>query len=214
MIYILAGNDNKNKSKYIKTLTNKSEIIFIAQANISKELLDNYARSISLFGEQHIIVLENILNNPEIILSKEDLTALKDSATVFIFLEDKLLIASEKKYQKYATIKHFDEKSIKTLPTTNTFAITDAYEGKDKIKTWILYRQAIEAGAEPEAISGMLFWKIKMMILSNSKNFSIDSLKKQSSDIVSLYHKSHRGECDFIVGLEQFILKSLSSTTK
>ena len=74
-----------------------------------------------------------------------------------------------------------------------------------------MYREGVESGIEPEAIAGILFWKIKTMILNGSRMFSIDELKNQSSKIVSIYHLAHRGEVDFIVSLEQFILTSLSS---
>jgi len=115
----------------------------------------------------------------------------------------------ERKYKKYAIIKKFINKEVKRI-SNNIFRITDAFAEQNKIKTWILYSQAIEAGIPPESISGMLFWKIKTMILNGNKIFPLDILKKQSSRIVSLHHRAHRGETDFIIGLEQFILNSLS----
>ena len=93
----------------------------------------------------------------------------------------------------------------------NIFGITDAFAKHDKVMTWVLYRRGIEGGVEPEAIAGILFWKIKTMILSGNYLFDKDELKRQSSRIVSIYHKAHRGESDFSIGLEQFILSSLSS---
>ena len=116
----------------------------------------------------------------------------------------------EKKYKKYATVEKFENKELKKIPPINTFSIADAFAKGNKIEAWTLYRRAIELGVEPEAISGMLFWKIKTMILNGNKVFSIKELQNQSKNIVSLYHNSHKGNCDFVVGLEQFILSSLS----
>ena len=48
------------------------------------------------------------------------------------------------------------------------------------------------------------------MILNGTKFFSKEELKKASSELVSIYHKAHRGEYDFTISLEQFILSSLS----
>jgi predicted RNA methylase len=45
----------------------------------------------------------------------------------------------------------------------------------------------------------------------HGKVFSKEELKNNSSLIVYLYHKAHRGEFDFYIGIEQFILNSLSS---
>lgn len=207
MIYILAGNDTKKKNIYIKTITKNRDVISVPAHEATKELLDIHALGVSMFGESPAIMLENIISSNTIILSDQDLKKLQDSQTIFIFNEDKLLVASEKKYKKYAEIMRFEEKIVAKKPVFNTFAIADAFGVRDKVKAWILYREAIEAGIEPEPISGILFWKIKSMILSGKPS---NNLKKQSSALVSLYHRAHRGECDFVIGLEQFILSSLS----
>ena len=210
MIYILFGNDTKNKSSYIKELTLKSESFFISSSNLDKNLILSYSNNIDLFGESKSVILDNILNSENIGFSLEEMNFLKESKTIFIFKEDKLLALDQKKYKKYGEIIGFELK--KSLPEQkfNVFSITDAFARRDKITTWILYQNAIYSGIEPEAISGILFWKIKTMILNGTTTFSKDQLKKQSSSIVSLYHRAHRGECDFHIGLEQFILSSLS----
>jgi len=210
MIYILFGNDTKKINSSLKKLTENKEVIYLSQSVISKELINEYALNISLFGESPVVVVENLLSKNEFSFSTKELSSLKDSPTIFILLEDKLLSADEKKYSKYAKTEKFEIKEIKKIPKINTFAIADAYGRGDKIEAWFLYRQAIEAGIEPEAISGILFWKIKTMILNGNRIFSLDNLQKQSKDIVSLYHNSHKGNSDFVIGLEQFILSSLT----
>ncbi len=210
MIYILVGSDLKKKTLYVKKLSGDQDRVFLSYDNITKELLQNYANSNSLFGEVPVILIENLIGEGDLVFSPEELEEFKNSQTTFILLEDKLLMVDEKKYKKYAEIEKFDIKEIKKVPVNSIFEITDSFARKDKVKTWTLYCEAVEAGVGPESISGMLFWKIKTMILNNSKAFPLDVLKKQSSELVSLHHKAHRGEVDFIVGLEQFILDSLS----
>jgi len=210
MIYILCGNDTKKINLEIKKLTENREVIFLSQGVISKDMINEYASNISLFGESPVVVIENFINKNDFVLNTKDIPLLKDSPTTFIFLEDKLLVADEKKYNKYATIERFEIKEIKKAPKLNTFDIADAYARGDKVGAWMLYRQAIDMGVEPEAISGIIFWKIKTMILNGNKMFSLSDLQKQSKGIVSLYHNAHRGNCDFVVGLEQFILSSLT----
>jgi DNA polymerase III delta subunit len=211
MIYLLVGADIKKRNSFLKTLVGKRESIRLTPSQTPNELLYEYAQSTSLFGESPFIVLDNILSQSDINLSDTDLKQLKDSPTFFIFLEDKLLAAQEKKYKKHATIERFDtDKDSKQAPKINTFDIANAFARRDKVGTWILYRNAVEQGIEPEPLSGMLFWKIKSLMLTGARLFTADELKKQSSDLVALYHRSHRGECDFVVGLEQFILSSLA----
>ncbi len=210
MIYLLVGNDLKKKNAYIKKITQDNEVVFLTESKVSKEILNNYAMSNSLFGSNPFIIVENLIGKDEVFFSSKELSVLKNSKTTFIFLEDKILLATEKKYREYVVIEKFTTVNKKEMATNSVFNIADAFARKDKIKTWVLYSQAIENKIGPEAISGMLFWKIKTMILNNNQLFSLDILKKQSSEIVSLYHRAHRGEIDFVVGLEQFILKALS----
>ena len=98
----------------------------------------------------------------------------------------------------------------KKLPKINIFGIADAYARRDKINTWSLYQNAVQEGISPEEISGILFWKIKMMILDGTKFFKKEELYNISSSLVSIYHEAHRGETDFTIALEQFILSTLS----
>ncbi|HEY5588638.1 MAG TPA: hypothetical protein VIK86_06750 [Candidatus Paceibacterota bacterium] len=210
MIYILLGNDIKKKNAYLKKLYKDDQLISVLDGTITKEILFDQAHSLSLFGGSPVVIVENVIKEGDIILSPSDLLILKDSATVFVFLEEKLLALDSKKYKKYSTIEEFNEQIVKQAPKMKVFDIAEAFSRKDKIGSWILYREAVLAGVSPEEISGIIFWKIKTMLLSGTKFFTPEELKIKSSGLVSIYHKSHRGECDFVIGLEQFILSSLS----
>jgi len=210
MIYIISGNDNKKKNTYLKKICGNEIPVFLNKLNISKETFFNYAKSVSLFGELPIVVAEHALKEGSVDFSSKELIILKESKTIFIFLEEKLLIGEIKKYEKYAIIENFSVQTSKQIPKINVFNITDNFARKDKIGTWIVYREAVSMGIQPEEISGVIFWKIKTMLLSGNKLFSKDELKQRSSELVSLYHKAHHGELDFVIGLEQFILSSLS----
>lgn len=212
MIYILSGNDNKKKNIYLKKLCKNDSPTPVTELNLTKEMLFDYAFSKSLFNNNQIFVFENILKGGNIVLSSKDLSLLKDSHTIFVFFEEKLPVSEIKKYEKYTVIENFNTQIIKQTPKINIFNIADNFSRKDKINTWISYREAISLGVSPEEISGIIFWKIKTMLLSGATLFSIDELKRKSSELVAIYHKAHRGECDFTISLEQFILSSLSKS--
>jgi len=211
MIYIFIGDDSKNINASIKELTAGRESSFANNKENDKNIILNYASTVSLFGEYPVIIFSNYIKESGVNFFKEDLELMKESRVLFIFKEDKMLVSEQNKYKKYAEVKIFENKKEIVKDKFNVFSITDAFSNKDKIGAWTLYRKAIEGGVEPEAISGILFWKIKTMIINGSKVFSKDELKKQSSLIVSMYHKAHRGEIDFVLALEQFILRTLSS---
>ncbi|KKQ20349.1 MAG: hypothetical protein US34_C0013G0021 [Candidatus Nomurabacteria bacterium GW2011_GWC2_36_9] len=211
MIHILVGDDTKSKNDYIKGLTRERESSFLNGADLDKGLILSYGTNTSLFGGLKALIMENALKEDTIVLDATEWNLLKESETLFIFKEDKLLAVDQKKYKKYGEIKTFESKKKAEKEKFNVFQITDAYANRDKVTAWTLYRKGIEAGVEPEAIAGILFWKIKTMILSSARSFDKDELKHNSSSIVSIYHKAHRGEVDLTIGLEQFILNSLSS---
>lgn len=210
MIYIVFGNDTIKINSYIKKLSGGNLPIRIPTSDLNKEKFFEYAGSINLFGEYPIIVTENFLKESDQSFSTKDLEVLKDSKTIFIFKEDKLLAPEVKKYSKFGEVKDFKVKEVKTISRVDVFGIAESFSRKDKINTWILYQQAILQGVTPEEISGIIFWKVKMMLINGTKVFSGDELKNMSSTLVKLYHQSHRGEVDFVVGLEQFILSTLS----
>ena len=210
MIYIIYGNDTKAKNAFLKKITTNKDVTRLSYSVASKDVLKSYSESTSLFGDSPVVVMDNMINESEVSLIANDLKSLQASSSTFVFIEDKLLAADQKKYKAYATIENFEEKTAKKIPKINTFAIADSFARRDKITTWALYREAVEGNLEPEAISGILFWKIKTMVINGTNVFSKDELRHMSCNVVSLYHRAHRGELDFVVGLEQFILSSLS----
>lgn len=210
MIYIFFGNDIEKKNLYLKKLFKNSQPILVPNRDVSREMLLSQIGSVSLFGEQSIFVFENFIGDKIIDLKDEEISLLKESLNIFIFKEDKLLAPDLKKFKKHAQIEEVSFIALKQKPKINIFNIADAFAKKDKIQTWTLYIEAISVGIVPEEISGILFWKIKTMILNGTKVFKEDELKLRSSELVSLYHMAHRGEVDFTIGLEQFILKSLN----
>ena len=210
MIYIFSGNDTKKKNIALRKLCKEIEPMFFSGSSVTKESIFDYAGSISLFGGSPIVVIENLIKEGDINFSPSELLSLSESKTIFVFFEEKLLASESKKYIKYATIEDFSTDVVKQAPKIKIFDIADAFSRRDKIGTWILYLDAINVGVSPEEISGIIFWKIKTLLLNGTKIFSKDELKIQSSELVSIYHMAHKGELDFVVGLEQFILSSLS----
>lgn len=211
MIYVFYGQNFEERNLEIKNRAEGTSVIRLPALNTTRELLLNYAEQNSLFGEVFTVILENPISESDIPLDSELLDILKNSSSIFIFLEDSLLTEEVKKYKKYAEdvikfeLKTAPKKEIKENP----FVLANLFGNKDKVGTWIAYRKAIERESGAEPIAGMLFWKVKSMILSGSRNFSEQELKNQSKELIDIYHKSHLGILDMDIALEQFILKHL-----
>ncbi len=210
MINFIYGSDTKAKSEQVAMLAKSSMPLFIPANQISENLLNSYASQVSLFGEKQTIVLENPLTESDVVFDEVLLKVLKDSETQFIFTEDSFTATELKKYKKYFEKEFKFDSEIKKVIKNNPFDIANAYGARDKIKTWTLYMSIIEKGEAPEAIAGMLFWKIKTLLAGSlTKPFTRPELLQASSSLVDIYHKSHRGECDIEQALEQFILTTL-----
>lgn len=210
MIYIIVGTDIEKRNIYIKNVVTADGVSRVSTTHTSRELILAYVNSTPLFGNTPAVILENVLSQSDVLFSKNDLILMQQSSTKLLFLEDTFTALLKKKYDKYAHVEVLIGKKKSVPPTSTPFALSDAFGRRDKIGAWILYCEAIEKGTEPEMLSGMLFWKIKTMILQSQKVYTNTELKNQSSALVSLYHEAHNGQKDFIIGLEQFILTALS----
>lgn len=113
------------------------------------------------------------------------------------------------------------------------FEFTDAFGAKDKKNLWGMYQYAISEGVPAEEVHGILWWQVKAMLSAvkaqdsteaglnpfvynkakaYAKNFGASlplceaKLKEISTQFFNMYHQAHRGEADFAVAMERFIL--------
>src|SRR3989304_4848580 len=219
MIYFFYGDDIEKRDEardLIARLPAGEEGPFDSQLEMNdvswdKEKFENLAKSNSLFESKQFLILENILENIEIKeFIMEHLGALKNSENIFVFIEKKAPKDTVNKFSKLAEeVKEFAFPKGKDNKA-DVFAITYPLERRDKKNMWLEFQKLQNTDSSPEAISGILFWKIKdMMLKNNYKNWTEIELKNLSSKLVSLHHDAHRGLIDFRIGIEKFILESL-----
>jgi hypothetical protein len=163
----------------------------------------------------------------ELVLERID--ELGESPNIFIFFEGKLTKEILKKLEKRA--EKIQEYEAKTAPKAKQdggfFVLADALGSRDKKSLWILFREAMDGGAVPEEIHGILFWQVKSLLLASRTkdaveaglnpfvygkakryvgNFKEGEIDALASKLVHIYHKAHRGEGDFELALEKMIL--------
>ena len=214
--------------------------------NWDKSILEENLGGQGLFSNKYIVYLDRVTENP---VAKEELIeftkAMKESANIFIICEDKLNIELKKAFEKYAEkVVVSDEKSTGYSygkvgaesggmngsggkKDFNIFALADAFGSRDKIKSWMIYREALVNGLEAESIIGTLFWQTKSMTLAmNSKSaseaglkpFVYDKAKRYANKyskieldnllkkLITIYHDGHRGVVDMELGIERLML--------
>ncbi|MDE1941293.1 MAG: hypothetical protein KGI66_04195 [Patescibacteria group bacterium] len=189
-----------------------------------------------LFSNKYIIFLDRLAENEEAKEALPDLIpAMKGSANILIVLEGKLSAELKKAVDKHAEKAVVSDLAVQKLkkPEFNIFALADAVGSRDPVKSWMIYRQAVDAGHGSEAIIGTLFWQLKSMALAanaksaseaglspfvfskskkNSGNFSKEELGRLLSDLIVMYHEGHRGTVDLELAAERWLLSIKNGT--
>ena len=130
-------------------------------------------------------------------------------------------LKKEKQLTKKETLAQKGEK-------IDFFEFADALGKRDKRELWVLYQDALAEQVPAEEVHGIFFWQIKSMLLAKkcktaeeagmksypfqkareySRNYKDGELENFSSKLVSMYHEAHRGNTDFFIALEKFILE-------
>ncbi|HTE48842.1 MAG TPA: hypothetical protein VK675_02985 [Candidatus Paceibacterota bacterium] len=216
MIYLFSGDDTKNKllsyEKFLKSVPEGTETFFISRNDFNPTQVESFYSGSSLFSLLSAVVFQSILEHEEtrdFVLEK--LKLMGESANSFIFLEGKLnkpiLDAFRKDAPKGLQLNIFELPKAKKERYDN-FLVANAFAKKDKLNMWIYFRQAMDIGVGMEEIIGVLFWKIKDMILKNNfGKFSIKELKDSASRLSYLLPQARKEGRDAESAFEQFLLE-------
>lgn len=245
MLYVFYGTDvarsHEKAHKLIDSLRAKkpdASYVPINGDSWRTPVIEEHLGGQGLFSNKYIVFLDRVTENAE---AKEGidefLPAMAESSNIFVMLEGKSNVESRKAIEKSA------EKVVVTdLPVVarsfgggdgakgefNIFSLSDAVGSRDRAKSWMIYRQAVDQGIESESILGTLFWQVKSMVVaaggksatdtglspfvfSKSKkyatNYEGSALGKLLTRIVTLYHDGHRGVVDLELGTEKLLLE-------
>ena len=214
MLYLFAGDDTKNKhssyEKFIKSIPKNTEIFFINRNDFDQTQLESLYSGSSLFSALCAVVFENIFEREEtrdFILEKLEL--MDKSANSFIFLERKLNKPMMDTFKKTQAELNIFELLKEKKEKYDNFLVAKAFANKDKFHTWLYFRQMMDMGVGMEEIIGILFWKIKEMILKkNFDKFSQVELKGFTAKLSYLLPEARQQGLDAEFALEQFLLEA------
>ena len=162
----------------------------------------------SLLGEVNSYKLDGALSGERAEAFIENADVFVSSPHTCIFFEEKLLKKTTDKLAKVgAKIIERTKKAKPAHEAFNVFSLTYAFASRDRKKLWLLYRSALLQGVVPEAIAGILHWKVRDMLSKREAGkYSARELQEFSGELTTLYHDSHRGAGDLALLLERFIL--------
>ncbi len=213
MIYLFTGDDTRKKhlsyERFVKAKSAQTETLFINRNNFNKMELESLYSGAGLFASKFVVVFEGILeyeDNRDFVLDKLSLMA--GSVSDFIFLEGKLNKAILDIFKKHKAELYIFELPKAKKEKFDNFLVANAFGAKDKLNMWIYFRQAMDLGVGMEEIVGVLFWKIKDMILKKDfRKFSEAELKDSASRLSYLLPKARKSGRDAESAFEQFLLE-------
>mgnify|MGYP001586871551 FL=1 len=212
MIYLFTGDDTKNKfisyEKFIKSIPTSTAIFFINRNEFNPIQIESFYSGSSLFSVLSAVIFQNIFEREEtrdFVLEK--LKLMGESANSFIFLEGKLNKSILDAFKKVRAELNIFELSKEKKEKFDNFLVANAFGKRDKLNMWIYFRQAIEKGVGMEELIGVLFWKIKdMLIRKDFHKFSESELKNSATRLSYLLPEARKKGRDAESAFEQFLL--------
>lgn len=214
MLYLFSGDDAKNKianyEKFIKSLPPQTETFFINRNNFDKNEIESLYSGAGLFFSKCVVVFQGILEreeNRDFILEK--LILMGGSNNIFVFLESKLNKIILDAFKKGRAELNVFELPKEKKEKYDNFLVANAFADKNKLYTWIYFRQAMDVGVGMEEIIGVLFWKIKDLILKkNFSKFKEEQLQDFVSKIPFLLPEARKNGIEAEAAFEQFLLEA------
>lgn len=237
MIYFYYGTDREKIQKTSRATfealqKKKPDASFVSfdAESLDENVLIDITSSQGLFERKVVARITDVLDDKEKAeMVLKYIKEMKETENIIVWSEDEMRKADLEKIKKNAEkVEEFGvkEKVVKKFPSI--FKMTDAIGDKDKKTAWTLLVEELQKGTASEELHGTIFWQIKSILIAKktktadeaglnpyvyskaksfSKNWEEVELNKAVSDLVDMYHKAHRGEVDFEVGLEKWVLE-------
>ena len=214
MLYLFSGDDAKNKilnyEKFLKFIPKSTEIFFINRNDFDTTRIESFYSGASLFSTLSAVIFQDIFEYAEtrdFVLDK--LKLMGESNNSFIFLEGKLNKSILDAFKKARAELNVFELPKEKKEKFDSFLLANAFADKNKLNTWVYFRQAMDMEVAMEEIAGVLFWKMKDMLLKkNFVKFSEEELKTFASKISYLLPEARKKGLDAESAFERFLLEA------
>lgn len=173
MLQVIVSVDfnTREQKRNIEISKYEGNIICLDDTNSTLSSLQEFLYP-SLFSENTPFVhgkhlLEEFSNE----VTKEILQSLVKSSTIFLLEERIVPMAFIKMIEKEGGIVHQFKTHKQEIKNSDIFSVTGVITSISKKDRWLIYRNALENNP-PEALIGILYWKLKDLISKpSSKNF-------------------------------------------
>lgn len=174
--------------------------------SVSAEELLSRASTLSLMGDKKTLRFTGALAGERADEFLDCAKELSRSPHLFVFEEEKLLKRKSDILTKAGAAIE-SQAVVKKEEAFNVFALASVFAMRDRKKFWLSLVKAFREDTAPEAVAGMLHWKVRDLLAKGGGKYTHAELKKISRELVMLYHDSHRGAGPLELLLERFALK-------
>lgn len=220
MIYLFSGDDVKKKTlsheKFIKSLPAQAglpknpDTFFVSRNDFDRNQIESFYSGSSLFSPTSLIIFQNVLEREEARdFITERLVPMGESGNTFVFIEGKLNKPILDAFKKARAEINVFELPKEKKEKFDSFLLANAFSQRDRLNLWIYFREAVDKGVAMEELAGVIFWKIKDMILKrNFGKFTEEELKDFISRLSYLLPEARKKGQDAESAFEQFLLEA------
>lgn len=176
------------------------ELIRIEDTITDSTKISQEIESSDLFGKSRAVFLSDIPRDFWDILI-ESLDYIPPDTVVF-WREDSFPVAYIKQLPKHTILE--GKKTTTSSTKSNPFVIANQLSVSNPTQLWATYQSLLDEGNEPEAVFGILWWKLKD-IAKKKKNLSSE-FKKTLRNFLLTYSTARETGGDLETGLEKILL--------
>ncbi len=200
MITLFKQTSRADALEYIRTKYPDHEIVYIEDTIDDSSRIVGEISAVDLFGRPRAIFINNA--------PRDDWDSVIDaleyipSTTTVFWSEDSFPVAYTKKIPKHTVVE--GQKKTPSENKSNPFQIANQLSSPITKDIWKTYRILIDEGNAPEALFGIVWWKLKD-IAKRNKKLSLE-FKKTLHTFLNTYSTARETGGDLETGLEQVLL--------
>lgn len=212
MLHVIIGTDRKKaraalwKAARAAAKECGARIAHVTESPSAASDIRESLMGVGLFGEKRILVCDEIFKQEDaraaLVAFLPHCAAMPEICFVY---EEKPDAEAKRILKKHAnTLEEYA--SEKREYNDGAFAVANAFARRDKKALWVSYVTALSGGASPEAIHGILFWKMKTLLGVDGSAYSKAESRRMVSNLAVLPHEARRSGMDMEYALERFLL--------
>lgn len=160
----------------------------------------------SLFESVAPVIWAQFILDKEDTFAKEKIVILSNSKTIFIIEEFTITADTKKIFEKHGAQVFVQKKEAKAKEYNPLFSIVEGMVGFDKKNRWMAYQKAVAEDIAPEALIGVVYWKLRQQSTS-AKGDMLVWYKKLYTDFIQAHAHAWKSGTPLGLMIEKVLLQ-------